>query len=158
MSIGAEQEFTTEVAASVEQCFATITTFEQYPRRFGPILRTEVLERYPDGLAKRVELTIDMKVKSIRYVLAYAYEPPTRLTWVSVAGDVESIEGGYRFEKINSKLTRVTCRQVVALGFWVPGLIRNTLERQALQQSVLEFKAAAERAAKATARRRAKKS
>jgi ribosome-associated toxin RatA of RatAB toxin-antitoxin module len=157
MSISGEQEFTTEVAASVAQCFSTITDFGKYPTWFSSIEHTQVLSRWPDGLAKRVEYRIDMKLKSIRYVLEYVYDKPTRLDWESVDGDIEAIAGSYVFEKLAPKRSRVTCRQAVSLGFWVPGPLRAIMERQALKQSVLEFKAAAESAAKAPAARRRKK-
>jgi ribosome-associated toxin RatA of RatAB toxin-antitoxin module len=156
MSVSGEQEFSTEIAASVEQCFATITTFERYPEWFAAIEKSRVLERYPDGLAKQIEFFLDMKLKTIRYVLEYRYQQPTHLTWKAVDGDIESVTGDYRFETLGPHLSRATCRQSVSLGFWVPGPIRKLIERQALQQSVLEFKAAAE-AAKKPARPRAKK-
>ena len=157
MSVSGEQEFSTEIAASVEQCFATITDFERYPNWFSSIEKSRVLERYPDGLAKRIEFHLDMKLKTVRYVLEYCYERPTHLTWTAVDGDIEAVEGAYRFEKLAPRLSRATCRQSVSLGFWVPGPIRRLIERQALQQSVLEFKTAAEAAAKKPARARTKK-
>lgn len=158
MALGAEQEFTTDVQASVQQCFTTITDFEKYPTWFSGIQHTKVLARHPGGLGKRVEFRIDMRLKSIRYVLEYEYDKPTDLTWRSVYGDVEAIEGAYRFDKLGPSLSRATCRQAVSLGFWVPGPIRSIMERQALKQSVLEFKVAAEAAAKElAARRRTKK-
>lgn len=143
-----EQEFSTEVHASVAQCFATITAFEQYPKWFSTIERTKVLDRHPNRLARRVEYYIDMKLKTVRYVLQYEYDRPTHLSWKSVDGDIEAIEGSYDFEKLGAALSRATCRQAVSLGFWVPGPLRSIMERHALQQSVLEFKAAAEQAAR----------
>ena len=139
-----EQEFSTEVHASLTHCFATITDFEHYPTWFSTVEQTEVLERYPNGLAKQVEFHVDMKLKTVRYVLEYTYDKPTQLAWESVAGDVEAIEGRYQFEKLGPALSRATCRQAVSLGFWLPGPLRSLIERQALKQSVLEFKAAAE--------------
>ncbi len=158
MAISGEQEFSTEVAASVQQCFATITDFESYPEWFSSIEGTTVLERDRGGLGKRVEYHIDMKLRTIRYVLEYKYDKPTRLTWKSVDGDVDAIEGVYVFEKLGPRLTRATCRQAVSLGFWMPGPVRALVERQALKQSVLEFKAAAESAAQAPPARRKKRS
>jgi ribosome-associated toxin RatA of RatAB toxin-antitoxin module len=143
-----EQEFSTEVHASLSQCFATISDFERYPGWFATVEQTEVLDRYPNGLAKQVEFHVDMKLKTVRSVLEYRYDKPKRLTWKSVAGDLEAIEGSYRFEKLGPALTRATCRQAVSLGFWLPGPLRTLIERRALKQSVLEFKAAAELAAK----------
>ena len=146
MGVSGRQEFRTEIAASVEQCFATITDFEQYPDWFSSIEKSRVLDRYPDGLAKRIEFHLDMKLKTIRYVLEYCYDKPTHLTWKAVDGDIDAIEGDYLFEKLAPRLSRATCRQSVSLGFWIPGPVRKLIERQALQQSVLEFKAAAEAA------------
>jgi uncharacterized membrane protein len=148
MTTGAEQVFSSEINASVQQCFATITKFEKYPEWFSSIEAVQVLERHADGIGKIVEYRINMKLKSIRYVLEYAHEKPAHLTWKSVDGDVEAIEGSYLFEKLGAKLSRVTCRQAISLGFWVPGPVRKMLEQQALKQSVLEFKVAAESAAK----------
>ncbi len=145
---GNAQEFSTDVQASVAQCFAIITDFERYPDWFSTVNRTKVLSRHTSRLAKRVEFHVDMKIKTVRYVLEYEYDKPTRLTWKAVEGDIEAIEGSYDLEKRKPNLTQVTCRQAVALGFWVPGPIRSLIERQALRQSVLEFKAAAEAAAR----------
>jgi len=154
MSVSEEQIFSTDVEASVQQCFTTVTEFERYPEWFSSIEHAEVLERHADGVGKVVEYRINMKLKSIRYVLEYAHEKPARLTWKSVDGDVEAIEGSYLFEKLGPKRSRATCRQAIALGFWVPGPIRKIMEQQALKQSVLEFKAAAESAANEQAARR----
>jgi len=148
MSVSGEQEFSTEVAASVAHCFAAITAFEHYPQWFSGIERATVVERHADGCGKRVDFSINMTIRSIRYVLEYQYERPTGLTWCSVDGDVESVAGSYRFEKLAPRRTRVTCRQAISLGFWVPSPIRRLLERSALEQSVREFKAAAEAVAK----------
>jgi ribosome-associated toxin RatA of RatAB toxin-antitoxin module len=158
MSLSGEQEYTAEVAASLQQCFRTITDFERYPDWFSGIQQIAILERHADGLAKHVEFGIDMMLKRIRYVLEYDYQKPRALTWHSVEGDIESIQGSYAFEKLDATRTRVTCRQAVAVGFWVPGPIRKLLEQSALRQSVLEFKAAAEANARAVAKSRKKKS
>jgi ribosome-associated toxin RatA of RatAB toxin-antitoxin module len=147
-------EFSTEVHASVAQCFATITDFEHYPQWFSTIQHSKILNRHPNRLARQVEYHIDMTVKTVRYVLEYEYDKPTQLTWKSVDGDIEAIEGSYRFEKLGSTRTRATCRQAVVLGFWVPGPLRSLMERQALKQAVLEFKAAAEKAAPKKPRRK----
>ncbi len=145
MEANSEQEFTTEVHAPVQRCFATITDFEQYPKWFSGIEDAKILQRYRNGLGKVVDFRMNMTVKRVRYVLEYQYLKPTQLTWHAVDGDIESIEGRYQFDKVDAKLTRVTCRQAIAIGFWLPGPLRALFERQALKQSVLEFKAAAER-------------
>lgn len=147
MSISGEQEYTVEVAAPVAVCFNTITQFEHYPSWFSGITSANIVARYPDGSGRQIEFKISIPLKTIRYVLEYTYDEPERLQWKSVDGDVEAINGNYLFEPIDPALTRVTCRQAITLGFWVPGPIRALLERTALQQSVEEFKVVAEKAA-----------
>ena len=144
----AEQSFTSEVDASIEDCCAVLLDFDRYPAWSGPTTACTVLERYPDGRARQVEMTLDMKIKSVRYVLQYAYELPGKASWHLVDGDLTEVVGSYEFEPIDATHTRATCRQAVDLGFWVPGPLRRIIERQALRDSVTEFKTEAERRAR----------
>jgi uncharacterized membrane protein len=149
MSLDAAQEYAVEIAASLDECFAAVLEFERYPEWSSAIQSARVLERDRTGVGRTVEFHIDMKLRSVRYVLQYAYKKPTELTWRSIDGDVESIEGRYRFRKLGPALTEATCRQEVQLGFWLPGPLRKLAERTALKQSVVEFKAEVERLAAA---------
>lgn len=144
----AEQSVSEEVAASVDDCCAVLLDFPSYPSWSGPTTACRVLERDEQGRGRIVEMEIDMKLKTLRYVLEYHYDLPRRATWRLVEGDVSSIEGSYEFERIGEGRTRATCRQAVDLGFWVPGPLRRVIERQALKDSVGEFKAEAERRAR----------
>lgn len=145
----AEQSFTTEIDASIDDCCAVLLDFDRYPQWSGPTTATRIVERDSDGRARRVEMTLDMKIRNVRYVLEYTYELPDRARWRLVEGDVAGIEGSYLFERIDDTHTRATCRQAVDLGFWVPGPLRRLIERQALRDSVLEFKGEAERRSRA---------
>ena len=137
------QTYSTTVAATATECFAVLTAFEDYPRWSSPITACRVLERAPDGLPKRVEFTLDMTVKAVRYVLDYAFEPPHGATWKLVEGDVKDVQGSYRFEE-SAGATVATCTQGIDLGFWLPGFIRSGFEKKALHDSVEEFRRAVE--------------
>jgi len=137
------QSYSTTVARTVDECFTVLTDFEAYPQWSSVIRKCRVLERHPDGLAKRVEFTLDMTIKTIRYVLDYAWERPHGATWHLVEGDVKDVEGSYRFDETPAGVT-ATCTQAVDLGFWVPGFIRSLAEAKALRDSVEEFKRAVE--------------
>jgi len=137
------QSYSTTIAAPVTSCFAVLTAFEDYPRWSSPITSCRVIDRHPDGLAKRVEFGLDMTVKTIRYVLDYAFDRPHGATWKLVEGDVKDIEGEYRFEE-NVGGTTATCTQAIDLGFWLPGFIRSGFEKKALRDSVEEFRRAVE--------------
>jgi hypothetical protein len=142
-----QQSFTTPIAAPLAVCYAAIGDFERYPSWSPQITHIAVLDRHPDGQAQRVEFEVDMKLRTVRYVLAYTWHPPDRLTWKMTEGDLADIEGSYTFEADGPARTNATCTQAIALGFWVPSVILRPIEQTALRQSVLEFKAEAERIA-----------
>ena len=137
------QSYSTTVARTVDECFAVLTDFESYPQWSSVIRKCRILERHPDGLAKRVEFILDMTIKTIRYVLEYSWDRPHGATWRLVEGDVKDVEGSYRFDDSPAGVT-ATCTQAVDLGFWVPGFIRSLAEAKALRDSVEEFKRAVE--------------
>lgn len=140
-----QQSFSTAIEAPADLCYRAIADFEAYPSWSSPITKVAVLDRHADGFARQVEFFIDMKLKTVRYVLEYTWLPPSRLTWKYVDGDLHDIIGSYVFEPLGAARTNATCSQAVSLGFWIPGFVRRTFEQTALRQSVLEFKAEAER-------------
>jgi hypothetical protein len=144
-----QQSFSTPIDAPVALCYSAIGDFEAYPTWSSPITKIDVLDRHPDGQARRVEFVVDMKVGTVRYVLEYTWHPPNRVTWKMTEGDLADIEGSYVFEADGPTRTNATCSQAISLGFWVPSLILRPIEQTALKQSVLEFKAEAERLAAA---------
>jgi ribosome-associated toxin RatA of RatAB toxin-antitoxin module len=137
------QSYTTTVAGSVEDCFAVLTDFAAYPQWSSPITECRIVERYPDGLARRVSFALDMTLKTVRYTLDYTYDPPRGARWHLVEGDVRGVEGSYTFEPAGSA-TAATCMQTVDLGFWIPGPIKRVFEAKALRDSVEEFRKAVE--------------
>ncbi len=144
-----EQTYATTCAASVDDCFAVLTDFADYPRWASPITECRVLEHYPDGLPKRVAFALNAQIKTLRYVLEYSWDPPHGATWKLVEGDLAGVTGSYRFAPATAG-TEATCSQSIDIGFWVPSFLRSTFERKALQDSVEEFRTAAEgRAARA---------
>jgi hypothetical protein len=142
-----QQSFSTPIEAPVALCYSAIGEFEAYPAWSSPITKIAVLDRHPDGHARRVEFEVDMKVGTVRYVLEYTWHPPNRVTWKMTEGDLADIEGSYVFGADGPARTTATCSQAISLGFWVPSLILRPIEQTALKQSVLEFKTHAERLA-----------
>jgi Polyketide cyclase / dehydrase and lipid transport len=139
-----EQTHTVEIEATLDDCVSVLLDFERYPAWSSPITSARVIVRDEQGRGSEVEFELDMKLRTVRYVLRYSYDLPAKATWCLAEGDVRAVEGAYEFETIGSGHVRATCRQAVDLGFWVPGPLRRVLERQALRDSVSEFKAAAE--------------
>ena len=55
-----------------------------------------------------VETESDAKVKSVRAVLRFSYEPPTDIRWVQEKGDTKSLIGSWTFEDLGEGRTRAT--------------------------------------------------
>jgi hypothetical protein len=149
-----EQSFATDIAASIDDCVAVLLDFKSYPSWSSPITACRVLETDAEGRGRIVEFELDMKLRTVRYVLEYTYDLPAAARWRLLEGDVSAVDGAYRFESLGPNSTRATCRQAVDLGFWIPGPLRRVFERQALRDSVTELKAEAERRAASRARSR----
>jgi hypothetical protein len=146
------QSYSVEIAGSVDDCFAVLTDFDAYPEWSGPVTECRIVDRYPDGLPKRVAFGLDMKLKTVRYVLEYGWDRPHGGHWHLIEGDLKDVQGTYRFEKQDDR-TKATCSQTVDIGFWVPGPIRRPFEQKALRDSVEEFKSAVESRARKAKRR-----
>ncbi len=137
------ESYTTTIAAPTTTCFSVLTAFEAYPVWSSPVTSCRVLSRHADGLPHHVEFALDMTLKTVRYVLAYEWDPPHGGRWHMTEGDLANIEGSYRFDPTAAGTT-ATCTQQIDLGFWVPGFLRSTIEAKALRDSVEEFRAAVE--------------
>jgi len=138
------QSHTEVVNAPIEACFEAITDFARYPDWFSGITAVEILESNSDACKWTVRFELSMVVKTISYTLAYEGERPNGITWRLVEGDVNSVEGSYKLESLESDVTEATCAQSVDIGFWIPGPIKRTFEKSALVDSVRELKSAVE--------------
>jgi hypothetical protein len=133
-----------EIAASREACLAVLLDFENYPEWSEPILEAKVLERDSDGRGVRVAFALDMKIKTVRYTLAYAFELPERFSWRLVEGDIADVVGSYELSEPAAGTTTATCEQTVDPGFWIPGPLRRMAEATALRTSLEQLKAEVE--------------
>jgi uncharacterized protein YndB with AHSA1/START domain len=138
-----------EIAAPPEACFEAIVDFETYPRWQDAVVRTEVVERYRDGLGKVVELKVDAKLRQVTYRLHYHYTPPERLWWDFVEGEgVAYIDGEYLFVPTDGG-TKAIYRLGVDAGVPVPGVIFRKLNDGVMRRAVEDLKAETERRASA---------
>ena len=147
-------EQSVEIEAPPEDCFEAITDYETFSDWQEAVLRTEVQERYPDGLGKRVQVHVDAKLRRVRYRLLYHYERPHRIWWDFLDGDgIEEIEGEYVFEPRGDG-TLATYRLGIDPGVPVPGFIARRLNEGVMRRSVEDLKREAERRAGATTAQR----
>jgi ribosome-associated toxin RatA of RatAB toxin-antitoxin module len=127
-----------EAEATPEACFAAVRDFGAYTQWSSNVQAVTVLEQDDDGAV--VEFHVDAKVRKVRYVLRYHFEPPERVWWEYVEGDVKSVEGEYRFEPVGDGRTRMTYRLTMDPGTFLPGPIKKVLVNVVMRGSVEDLK------------------
>jgi hypothetical protein len=136
-----QSEHAEDIAATPEACLAALLEFASYPDWQTAVKSAEVLE---DGSDPVVEFRVDAKLKTIRYVLRYHPEPPSRLWWEYVEGDARSVSGEYALQDLGDGTTRATYRLEIDPGRFVPGPVKKALTEGVMRTSVRELKARVE--------------
>ena len=78
-------------------------------------------ERDAEGRGTVVAFVADALVRRIAYTVRYHHEPPGRMWWELVGGDVKAGDGEFLLEPLHGGTgTRATYRLVSELGFHVP--------------------------------------
>ena len=94
----------------------------------GSLKDVEVLERDGDRRPVLVETESDAKVKTVRSVLRFSYEPPTGIRWVQEKGDTKSLTGWWSFEDLGEGRTRATYGLEADPGRMLGMLLRGPAE------------------------------
>ena len=97
-----------EIEAPIERCFEIAANIEAAPEWQGSLQDVEVLERDAQKRATLVETKSDAKVKSVRALLRFSYDQPTRIEWVQEKGETKSLRGWWDFEDLGGDRTRAT--------------------------------------------------
>jgi uncharacterized membrane protein len=123
-----------EIDAPIERCYEIASDIEGAPEWQGSLKDVEVLERDGERRALLVETESDAKVKSVRAVLRFSYEPPTAIRWVQEKGDTKSLHGSWSFEDLGGGRTRATYALEAD-----PGRILGMLLRGPAEAKVRDF-------------------
>ncbi len=123
-------ERTIEITASRETCFEVLLDFEAWPDWQPGFSGARVLERDAQGRGSVVEFKADAMVKKVRYSVRYELDPPARMSWSLVEGDLKQGDGEFALAELGPGRTRATYRLASDLGFYVPGpLMRKGTEK-----------------------------
>jgi hypothetical protein len=123
-----EGERTVEIDAPVERCFEIAADIENAPEWQGSLQDVDVLERDAEGRAELVETKSDAKVKSVRALLRFSYDPPGEVRWVQEKGDTKSLEGWWRLEDLGEGRTRASYGLAADPGRMLGMLLRGPAE------------------------------
>jgi uncharacterized membrane protein len=119
---------TVEIDAPIERCYEIAADIENSPEWQGSLKDVEILERDGERRALLVETESDAKVKSVRAVLRFSYEPPTAIRWVQEKGDTKSLIGSWTFEDLGDGRTRATYALEADPGRMLGMLLRGPAE------------------------------
>ncbi|MEA2467749.1 MAG: hypothetical protein QOJ57_1875 [Thermoleophilaceae bacterium] len=134
----AEQQ--TVVEGTPQQCFDALVGYESFPDWQRAVKSVEVVTRDREGRGEEVEFEIDAKVRTINYRLRYSYEPPHRIAWDYVEGDVKDVDGEYVLEDLGDGTTLATYSLALDPGVWLPGPLQKVLNDQVMKGSVEDLK------------------
>jgi uncharacterized membrane protein len=123
-----EGERSVEIDAPIGRCYEIAADIEHATEWQGSLRDVEVLERDSQKRPLVVETESDAKVKAVRAVLRFSYEPGERIDWVQEKGDTKSLEGYWVFEDLGGDRTRATYGLVVDPGRMLGMLLRGPAE------------------------------
>ena len=87
----------------------------------------EELERDADGRVTLAESSSDAKVRTIKSMVRFTYDGPTRLYWRQEKGELKSVDGSWELEDLGDGRTRASYRLEVELGRMLGLVIRGPL-------------------------------
>jgi uncharacterized membrane protein len=116
-----------EIEAPIERCYEIAADIANATEWQGSLLDVEVLERDGEKRAVLVETESDAKVKHVKAILRFSYDPPTSITWVQEKGDTKSLHGSWAFEDLGGR-TRATYALEADPGRMLGMLLRGPVE------------------------------
>lgn len=130
-----------DVAAPREAVFATITDCALAPKMAANLKSCRILERDPAGRWDvREHVSRATFLPSVRSVMRFDYDPPRRIDFARVSGDLPVIEGSWRLEPQGGGRVRVFYENRVAAPFHVPGAIARLILRRDVPAALLALR------------------
>ncbi len=138
-----------ETSASPEQVFAVASDLANYPSWASAVKDVEVLDADEEtGLPTRAQMSVDIMVRQISYVLNYEWDAPAAFEWTAEpSADLKELEGRYEFNELEDGGTEIVYALKVEPAFSLPGFLRRQAEKQIVGTALRELKRAAEASA-----------
>ena len=118
---------TAEIEAPLERVWALVEDVERAPDWQGGLKGLEVLERDDQRRAVLCESQSDAKVRTIKSIVRFDYDGPTRLNWRQEQGELKSVDGSWELEDLGGGRVRATYSLEVDLGRMLGMVIRGPL-------------------------------
>lgn len=124
-----QTESTIIIDADAEQIMAVIADLETYPEWAG-VKACTVLEAFPDGRPKDVEMTIEAGPIRDSYTITYQWTGHEEVSWrLTQSSVLRDLDGTYLVHDLGNGTCEVTYRLLVDLTIPMIGLIKRKAER-----------------------------
>ena len=128
------------VHAPATEVMAVIADFPAYPSWVAAAKQVEVLEKGPDGRARRVHFVLDAGAVKDDYVLEYTWDDDRRVDWTLVQGQMQKRQvGSYALAESGGKTT-VTYAISIDLSIPMLGMIKRKAEKVIIDTALKELK------------------
>lgn len=117
-----------EINAPLEQVWAIVEDVATAPDWQGGVVSITPLETDSQGRPTLVESENDIKVRTVKTEVRFAYDGPTRLTWEQEKGDLKSVEGSWQLEDLGDGRTKATYTLDADPGRVIGMLMRGPIE------------------------------
>jgi hypothetical protein len=97
-----------EIDASLETVWAVVEDVLRAPDWQDGLISMDALETDDQGRATLVEAENDAKVRTVRSIVRFSYDGPTRLSWSQEKGDLKRLDGSWELEDLGEGRTRAT--------------------------------------------------
>jgi hypothetical protein len=97
-----------EIDAPLEEVWAVVEDVLSAPEWQGGLVAVRALESDAQGRPTLVETENDIKVRHVKTRVRFSYDPPRRLSWTQVKGELKSVDGSWVLEDLGDGRTRAT--------------------------------------------------
>ncbi|HYR54600.1 MAG TPA: SRPBCC family protein [Myxococcaceae bacterium] len=133
------------INAPMERVFSVIADYAKYPEFLPEVKSIRTSKRQGTDVDVHYEVEV---LKRIRYTLRLREEPPNRISWTFVEGELmRDNRGQWMLETVGEGKTRATYNIQMKLGPLVPKSIVNVLVDSSLPKMLEAFKKRSESAA-----------
>jgi carbon monoxide dehydrogenase subunit G len=121
-------EASIELDVPIEDVWAVVEDVATAPDWQDGLNEMNVLDRDDAGRVARAESVSDAKVKTVKSIVTFAYDEPSRVAWTQEKGDLKSVEGSWELEDLGDGRTRATYRLNGDPGRMLGMMIRGPVE------------------------------
>lgn len=120
----------TEIDAPIEACWPVVEDVGTAPDWQDGLTAMDVLERDAEGRVSLAQSTSEAKVRQVKSLVRFSYEPPNRVSWRQQSGDLKRLDGAWELEALGPARTRATYRLDGDPGRVLGMLIRGPVEER----------------------------